>query len=120
LYSFGVFALAFVARPLGTVIFMTVDRHYGKGAKLVIALFLLGTATVAIAFLPGYAEIGAAAIWLLALARTCQGIAWGGAWDGLASLLAMNAPAHHRGWYAVISQLGAPLGLVVARGGVGY
>jgi MFS family permease len=114
LYSFGLFALAFVARPLGTIIFMTVDRRYGKGAKLVIALFLLGTATVAIAFLPGYAEIGAAAIWLLALARTCQGIAWGGAWDGLASLLAMNAPAHHRGWYAMIPQLGAPLGLIVA------
>ena len=114
LYSFGLFALAFVARPLGTVIFMTVDRRYGKGAKLVIALFLLGTATVAIAFLPGYAEIGAAAIWLLALARTCQGLAWGGAWDGLASLLAMNAPAHHRGWYAMIPQLGAPLGLIVA------
>ncbi len=114
LYSFGLFALAFVARPLGTVIFMTVDRRYGKGAKLVIALFLLGTATVAIAFLPGYAEIGAAAIWLLALARICQGLAWGGAWDGLASLLAMNAPAHHRGWYAMIPQLGAPLGLIVA------
>jgi MFS family permease len=114
LYSFGLFALAFVARPLGTVIFMTVDRRYGKGAKLIIALFLLGTATVAIAFLPGYAEIGAAAIWLLALARTCQGLAWGGAWDGLASLLAMNAPAHHRGWYAMIPQLGAPLGLIVA------
>jgi MFS family permease len=114
LYSFGLFALAFVARPLGTVIFMTVDRRYGKGAKLVIALFLLGTATVAIAFLPGYAEIGAAAIWLLALARTCQGLAWGGSWDGLASLLAMNAPAHHRGWYAMIPQLGAPLGLIVA------
>jgi MFS family permease len=114
LYSFGVFALAFVARPLGTVIFMSVDRRYGKGAKLVIALFLLGTATVAIAFLPGYAEIGVAAIWLLALARACQGLAWGGAWDGLASLLAMNAPAHHRGWYAMIPQLGAPLGLIVA------
>src|ERR1700750_3518343 len=52
LYSFGIFALAFVARPLGTVIFMAVDRRYGKGAKLLIALFLLGTATVALAFLP--------------------------------------------------------------------
>jgi MFS family permease len=114
LYSFAIFALAFVARPLGTVIFMTVDRRYGKGAKLIIALFLLGTATVAIAFLPGYVEIGVAAIWLLALARASQGIAWGGAWDGMASLLAMNAPPHHRGWYAMIPQLGAPLGLIVA------
>jgi MFS family permease len=114
LYSFAIFALAFIARPLGTVIFMTVDRRHGKGAKLIIALFLLGTSTVAIAFLPGYDTIGAAAIWLLALARAGQGLAWGGAWDGLASLLALNAPPHHRGWYAMVPQLGAPLGLIVA------
>ncbi|MBR0757452.1 MFS transporter [Bradyrhizobium jicamae] len=114
LLSFGLFALAFVARPLGTVIFMAVDRRYGKSAKLIIALFLLGTSTVAIAFLPGYSEIGVAAIWLLAAARAAQGIAWGGAWDGMASLLALNAPPQHRGWYAMIPQLGAPLGLIVA------
>ena len=114
LYSFAIFALAFVARPLGTVIFMTVDRRYGKSAKLIIALFLLGTSTVAIAFLPGYETIGVGAIWLLALARASQGLAWGGAWDGLASLLALNAPRHHRGWYAMVPQLGAPLGLIVA------
>jgi MFS family permease len=114
LYSFAIFALAFVARPLGTVIFMAVDRAYGKSAKLTIALFLLGTSTVAIAFLPGYGQIGAASIWLLALARIGQGIALGGTWDGLASLLALNAPDKYRGWYAMIPQLGAPLGLIVA------
>jgi MFS family permease len=114
LYSFAIFALAFMARPLGTVLFMAIDRRYGKSAKLIIALFLLGTATVALAFLPGYAEIGGAAIWLLALARAAQGLAWGGAWDGMASLLALNAPSHKRGWYAMVPQLGAPLGLIVA------
>ena len=114
IYSFAIFALAFVARPFGTVIFTAIDRALGKAAKLTIALFLLGTATVAIAFLPGYERIGAAAIWLLALARICQGIAWGGSWDGLASLLALNAPDQRRGWYAMIPQLGAPLGLIVA------
>ena len=114
LYSFAIFALAFIARPIGTVIFMTVDRRHGKNVKLILALFLLGTSTVAIAFLPGYDTIGTAAIWLLALARTGQGLAWGGAWDGLASLLALNAPPQRRGWYAMIPQLGAPLGLIVA------
>src|ERR1700756_3809620 len=69
LYSFAIFALAFLARPVGTVIFMGIDRKHGKSAKLIIALFLLGTSTVAIAFLPGYDTIGASAIWLLALAR---------------------------------------------------
>jgi MFS family permease len=114
LYSFAIFALAFVARPIGTVIFTAIDRQHGKGVKLTIALFLLGTSTVAIAFLPGYETIGAVSIWLLALARVGQGLAWGGAWDGLASLLALNAPAQRRGWYAMIPQLGAPLGLIVA------
>ncbi|HUN96895.1 MAG TPA: MFS transporter [Bradyrhizobium sp.] len=114
LYSFAIFALAFVARPVGTTIFMAVDRTHGKAIKLTIALFLLGTSTVAIAFLPGYDTIGGASILLLTLARVGQGIAWGGAWDGLASLLALNAPPSRRGFYAMVPQLGAPLGLIVA------
>ncbi|MCW1384135.1 MFS transporter [Novosphingobium sp. KCTC 2891] len=114
LYSFMVFALAFVARPFGTVAFMAVDRALGRGAKLTIALFLLGGSTAAIAFLPGYEDIGAGAIWLLMLFRLGQGFALGGTWDGLASLLALNAPKARRGWYAMIPQLGAPLGLIVA------
>jgi len=114
LYSFAVFALAFMARPVGTLIFTAVDRAYGRGAKLTIALFLLGGSTAAIAFLPGYEQIGVAAILLLALFRMGQGAALGGSWDGLASLLAMNVPENRRGWYAMIPQLGAPLGLMVA------
>ena len=116
LYSFAIFALAFVFRPLGTLIFTAIDRSAGKNAKLTLALFLLGISTCAIGFLPGYDSIGAASIWLLALARIGQGVALGGSWDGLASLLALNAPPRHRGWYAMIPQLGAPLGLIVASG----
>ncbi|HEV2595404.1 MAG TPA: MFS transporter [Sphingomicrobium sp.] len=116
LYSFAIFSLAFVARPLGTLLFMWVDREHGKGVKLTIALFLLGGSTMAIAFLPGYNEVGALAGWLLALFRIGQGMALGGAWDGLSSLLAVNAPRDRRGWYAMIPQLGAPLGLMVAAG----
>jgi MFS family permease len=114
LYSFALFALAFVARPFGTLIFMWIDRQHGRGVKLTIALFLLGGSTMAMAFLPGYADIGAASIWLLALLRIGQGVALGGAWDGLPSLLSLNAPHARRGWYAMIPQLGAPLGLIVA------
>jgi MFS family permease len=116
LWSFALFALAFIARPIGTRIFMAVDRRYGRGIKLTIALFLLGTSTVAVAFLPEYATIGASAAVLLALFRIGQGLALGGAWDGLASLLALNAPEKHRGWWAMVPQLGAPLGLIVASG----
>ena len=114
LYSFGLFALAFVARPVGTILFTSIDRRFGRGAKLTIALFLLGGSTMAIAFLPSYADVGVTSIWLLALLRVGQGIALGGTWDGLASLLALNAPHRRRGWYAMVPQLGAPLGLMVA------
>lgn len=114
LWSFALFPLAFIARPIGTQIFMWVDRRHGRGTKLTMALFLLGTSTVLVAFLPGYAEIGGWSAILLALFRVGQGIALGGAWDGLASLLALNAPEKQRGWWAMVPQLGAPLGLVVA------
>src|SRR6202521_5057289 len=114
LYSFAIFALAFVARPIGTAIFMWVDRTYGRGVKLTIALLLLGTSTVAIAFLPGHNDIGSASALLLALFRIGQGLALGGTWDGLPSLLALNVPVKHRGWYAMLPQIGAPLGLIVA------
>jgi len=114
LYSFAIFALAFIARPFGTTVFLAVDRAYGRGVKLTISLFLLGTSTVAVAFLPGYADIGPSAAVLLALLRIGQGFALGGTWDGLAPLLALNVPERRRGWYAMIPQLGAPLGLFVA------
>ncbi|MDA4629866.1 MFS transporter, partial [Escherichia coli] len=90
------------------------DRTYGRGVKLTITLFLLGSSTVAIAFLPGYEQVGWISALLLALFRLGQGLALGGEWDGLASLLALNAPERRRGWYAMIPQLGAPLGLMVA------
>ena len=116
LYSFAIFAVAFITRPLGSLIFMAIDRRYGRGTKLTGALFLLGSSTVAIAFLPGYETIGHYAAVVLIVLRAAQGIALGGTWDGLASLLSLNAPPHQRGWYAMVPQLGAPLALLVASG----
>ena len=60
------------------------------------------------------AEIGTAAVVLLAGCRMLQGFALGASWDGLPSLLAMRAPADRRGWYAMLGQLGAPLGFGLA------
>lgn len=114
IWSFAIFALAFVARPFGTLIFMAIDRRWGRGVKLTLALFLLGCATAGMAFMPDYSLAGFYAVILLAIMRTAQGIALGGTWDGLSSLLAMNAPENRRGWYAMIPQLGAPVGLFVA------
>lgn len=114
LYAFALLALAFVVRPLGTLLGMALQRRFGRGAKLTAALFLLGTSTVSMALLPGHASAGISAIALLALCRIGQGLALGGSWDGLPSLLALNAPARRRGWYAMLGQLGAPLGFAVA------
>jgi len=114
LYAFTIFALAFIARPFGTALFMQIQRRWGRSVKLTVALFLLGTATAGIAFLPTYASVGPAAIGLLAAFRVLQGIAFGGSWDGLPSLLALSAPKHRRGWYSMLGQLGAPIGFLVA------
>ncbi|MGJ7489807.1 MFS transporter [Variovorax sp. ZT4R33] len=114
LYAFTIFALAFIARPFGTALSMAIQRRYGREAKLTAAIFMLGTATAGIAFLPTYESIGVSAIVLLAVFRIAQGIALGGSWDGLPSLLAMSAPQNRRGWYAMLGQLGAPFGFLTA------
>jgi MFS family permease len=116
LLSFVIFSLAFVARPLGTVLFMHLQKRWGRSGKLTAALFLLGTATVSVGFLPSYATAGGTAIFLLIVLRILQGIAVGGTWDGLPSLLAINAPPSRRGWYAMLGQLGAPVGFILAAG----
>ncbi|WP_421705113.1 MFS transporter [Alloalcanivorax xenomutans] len=114
LYAFTIFSFAFIARPFGTALFMTIQRHWGRSVKLTAALFLLGTATAGIAFLPGHAVLGGYAILVLSLLRILQGLALGGSWDGLPSLLALNAPKNRRSRFAMIGQLGAPIGFLVA------
>jgi MFS family permease len=120
LMAFALFPLAFLSRPVGSFVFMWVDRNYGRGTKLTAALVILGGSTASIAFLPGYDTIGYWAVALLALFRLGQGFALGGAWDGLASLLNLSAPPNHRGWYAMIPQLGAPIGFALASVLFGY
>lgn len=120
LMAFALLAVAFVVRPLGTAISMAIQRRWGRGTKLTIALFMLGVCTVGMAFLPGYKDAGTAAIVALLILRVGQGLALGGSWDGLPSLLAMSAPKERRGWYAMIGQLGAPLGFVLAAGLFAY
>jgi MFS family permease len=120
LLSFVVFSVAFIARPFGTLLFIWLDRNYGRGVKLTLAMFLLGGSTMAIALLPSHQQIGALSAVLLTIFRFGQGMALGGAWDGMPSLLALNSPRNKRGWYAMIPQLGAPLGLLVAAGLFAY
>ena len=120
LMAFALLAVAFVVRPVGTAISMAIQRRWGRGTKLTIALFVLGVCTVGMAFLPGYKDVGTTAIVALLILRVGQGLALGGSWDGLPSLMAMSAPKERRGWYAMIGQLGAPLGFVLAAGLFAY
>ena len=114
LYAFAVLALGFVVRPIGTVFFTEIDRHYGRGTRLTIALFLMGVSTVVISFLPSYENSGWAVIAFLCLLRCGQGVAIAGSWDGTSSLLALRSPPDRRGRYATLPQIGAPLGLILA------
>jgi MFS family permease len=120
LWAFALFAAAFLVRPIGTLAGMQMQRLFGRSTKLTAALFLLGSSTAGMALLPGYASAGAVAIALLAACRIGQGLALGGSWDGLPSLLALNAPEHRRGWFAMLGQLGAPLGFLLACGLFAY
>ena len=120
LAAFAIFSLAFIARPFGTALSMAVQQRWGMAVKMTIALFLLGSATVGVALLPSYENIGVQAIWWLIGLRIAQGLAVGGSWDGLPSLLAMNSPKEKRGWYAMIGQLGAPIGFVIAASVFAY
>lgn len=120
LYSFIVFSFAFIARPLGTVVFMWLQTRFSREIKLTIALVLMGTSTCVIAFLPSYDRIGVAAIVILSLMRVGQGVAQGGSWDGLPSLLALSAPENKRGFYAMLGQLAAPVGFLIAAGLFAY
>ncbi|MBN9674036.1 MFS transporter [Roseibium aggregatum] len=112
--SFAVFPLAFLARPFASQAFKRLERRIGRSGKITLALFILGGSTMAIGLLPSYETAGVLAPLLLILMRIGQGIGLGGSWDGLTLLLQTNAPENRRGWYAMIPQLGAPIGLCVA------
>jgi len=120
LLAFVIFSFAFVSRPIGTIVFMEIQRRLGRVGKLAIALLLLGASTAGIAFLPAYSDWGFVSLILLSLLRIGQGAAIGGTWDGLPSLLALSAPSHRRGWYLMLGQLGAPIGFMMAGGIFAY
>jgi len=116
LQSLATFALAFLARPIGSAVFGHFGDRIGRKATLVAALLTMGMSTVCIGLLPTYASIGVAAPALLALCRFGQGIGLGGEWGGAVLLATENAPPHKRAWYGMFPQLGAPIGFIVANG----
>ncbi len=114
LQSLVTFALAFIARPIGSAIFGHFGDRIGRKTTLVTALLTMGISTVCIGLLPTYASIGVRAAILLALCRVGQGIGLGGEWGGAVLLATENAPAGRQGWFGMFPQLGAPIGLFLS------
>lgn len=113
--SFSTFAVGFVARPLGGVIFGHYGDRVGRKKTLVVALMMMGVATTLIGLLPTYASIGVLAPLMLVLLRFVQGLAIGGQWGGAMLLVTENAPVEKRGWYGAYAQAGAPVGVILAN-----
>ncbi|MDI3212481.1 MFS transporter [Arthrobacter sp. AL12] len=117
LSSFAVFGVAFIARPLGSIIFGHFGDKFGRKGTLVASLLTMGIATFLIgclptALVPGW-EFWAPA--LLVVMRFAQGLALGGEWSGAALLATENAPANKRAIYGTFPQLGAPIGFIIAN-----
>ena len=116
LASLATFAIAFIARPVGSAIFGHFGDRVGRKTTLVAALLTMGLSTVAIGVLPTYSTIGVAAPLLLALCRFGQGLGLGGEWGGAVLLAIENAPPGKRAWYGMFPQLGAPVGFLFSGG----
>ena len=116
LLAYATFAVGFVARPVGGIIFGHFGDRIGRKSMLVMTLMLMGVSTFLIGLLPTYGQIGLAAPVLLLLLRIVQGIGLGGEWGGAVLMAFEYAPVHRRGLYASIPQIGLALGLCVASG----
>jgi len=116
LLSLSSLAIAFIARPVGAAVFGHFGDRVGRKSTLVASLMLMGGSTLAIAFLPGYAQVGWLAPVLLCILRFGQGFGLGGEWGGAALLAVENAPPGWRGRFGMAPQLGAPVGFIAANG----
>ncbi|MBB3148485.1 metabolite-proton symporter [Phyllobacterium trifolii] len=114
--AFGTFAVGFVARPLGGIIFGHFGDRLGRRTVLVITLTVMGVSTFLIGLLPTFNQIGFWAPTLLIVMRIAQGIALGGEWGGAVLMVVEHAPANQRGWHSSWPQLGVPAGLVLSTG----
>ncbi len=116
LLAFGTYAVGFVARPLGGVVFGHFGDRVGRKKMLVVSLMMMGAATFAIGLLPTYASIGVAAPILLLVCRLLQGFAVGGEWGGAVLMAAEHGDDSRRGFWSSWPQAGVPLGNLLATG----
>jgi len=115
LASLATFAVGFVARPLGAILFGHYGDRIGRKRMLIVSLVLMGGATVAVGLIPSYDTIGVLAPVLLVTARSAQGIGLGGEWGGAVLLATEYAPPGKRGLYSAFPQLGPSVGFVLGN-----
>ena len=116
LASLLTFAIAFIARPLGSLVFGHFGDRMGRKTTLVVSLLTMGIATFLIGCLPPYNQWGVAAVAVLCLCRFVQGIGLGGEWSGAALVATENAPEDKRALYGSFPELGAPIGFFLSNG----
>lgn len=114
--AFSVYAVGYLARPLGGIVFGHFGDRIGRRSMLVLTLLLMGFGTFLVGLLPTYDQIGALAPILLIVLRLIQAIGLGGEWGGAVLMVAESAPAHRRGLFGSFVQLGNPMGRLVATG----
>jgi MFS family permease len=113
--SFSTFAVGFVARPIGALVFGHFGDRAGRKTALVAALMLMGAATTLIGLLPSYRVAGILAPVLLIVLRFAQGLAIGGQWGGAVLLIIESSPAGKRGFYSSFAQAGVQVGVLLAN-----
>lgn len=116
LAALGSFAVGFIARPLGGIVFGHFGDRVGRKSMLMLTMFLMGGGTFAIGLLPTYEQIGVWAPVALILLRVIQGFGIGGEWGGAALMVIEHAPRHRRGFYGSLVQVGFPLGMLASTG----
>ncbi|OZG57357.1 MFS transporter [Bifidobacterium tissieri] len=116
LMSLLTFAIAFIARPLGSLVFGHFGDRMGRKTTLVVSLMTMGVGTFLIGCLPTYSQWGIAAVAILCLLRFIQGIGLGGEWSGAALVATENAPEDKRALYGSFPELGAPIGFFLSNG----
>jgi metabolite-proton symporter len=116
LLSLGTFAVGFIARPLGAILFGHFGDRLGRKRMLITSLLVMGLSTVLIGCVPSFATVGVAAPLLLTVLRFTQGIGLGGEWGGAVLLATEYAPPGKRGLYSAFPQLGPAIGFALGNG----
>lgn len=117
--AYVTFAVGFIARPVGGIIFGHFGDKIGRKSMLVMTMMIMGISTVLVAVIPTYAQIGIWAPIILLALRVIQGIGLGGEWGGSVLMVYEYAPEDKRGFFASLPQIGLSIGLCLSSGVVG-